>query len=128
MRMALDAAGMEPRAIGAVFASANSSPKLDADEAWAIAAVFGGEPVPVCAVKSMLGESYGAGGAVAFVSAVLALKHGVVPPTVNYDEGDAACALPGVRAEAQPLPRPTVLVNAVDPGGACFTAVLRHGK
>jgi len=124
MRMALTDAGVSPQAVGAVFASANSSRDLDAAEARAILAVFGREPVPVCAVKSMLGESYGASSAVAFVSAVLALKHRLVPPTVNYEQGDADCELPGLSAEPQPLAKPVVLVNTIDPGGACVSVLL----
>ena len=90
MSLALDHSGLAPSDVAAVFASANSTPALDAVEAAAIADVFGPSNVPVVAVKGALGEC-GASSAGSLVAAIGALRSGQLPPTVGTQMLDPAC-------------------------------------
>jgi len=125
MRLALDDAGIGAEEVGVVFAAANSGEAFDAAEARALWDVFGDISAPVCAVKSMLGETFGAGGPLALCAAALALRERTAPPTVNYEQGDEELTLAGVSQNTQPIDSPVALVNAMDPGGACSSLVLR---
>ncbi|MEU9507193.1 ketosynthase chain-length factor [Micromonospora sp. NPDC048170] len=78
---ALADAGLRPERIGAVFADAAAVPELDRQEAHAIAGVFGPYGVPVTAPKTMTGRLYAGGAALDLVTALLALRDGVIPPT-----------------------------------------------
>jgi act minimal PKS chain-length factor (CLF/KS beta) len=76
-------AGTEPADVDVVFADAAATPLLDRVEADAIAAVFGPRAVPVTAPKTMLGRMYAGAGALDVAAALLAIRDGVLPPTVN---------------------------------------------
>ncbi|MBL6279292.1 ketosynthase chain-length factor [Micromonospora fiedleri] len=80
---ALVDAGLRPGRIGAVFADAAAVPELDRQEAAAIAGVFGPYGVPVTAPKTMTGRLYAGGAALDLVTALLALRDGVIPPTTG---------------------------------------------
>jgi 3-oxoacyl-(acyl-carrier-protein) synthase len=123
MRLALEDAAIEPSDIGAVYASANSTPELDGVEAAALADIFGARTVPVAAVKGALGEC-GASGAGALVAALLCGVHGLVPPTAGWTLPDPACDV-AVAAEPRSLERPFVLVNAFASGGTNYSIVAR---
>jgi 3-oxoacyl-[acyl-carrier-protein] synthase II len=98
MQLALDNAGIAAGRVGYVSAHATSTPGGDGEEAAAIAAVFGGsrDTLHVSAVKSMTGHLLGAAGALGALAAVLAIYKGVVPPTINLDNLDPACAALGL--------------------------------
>jgi 3-oxoacyl-[acyl-carrier-protein] synthase II len=97
MQLALDDAGIGAGSIGYVSAHATSTPGGDGEEAAAIAAVLGGNrDVHVSAVKSMTGHLLGAAGALGALAAVLAIERGVIPPTINLDKVDPACASLGL--------------------------------
>jgi act minimal PKS chain-length factor (CLF/KS beta) len=83
IELALADAGLAPADIGMVFADAAAMPDLDAAEAAAITAVFGPGGVPVTAPKTMTGRLYAGGAALDVATALLALRDGVIPPTVN---------------------------------------------
>ncbi|WP_433226058.1 ketosynthase chain-length factor [Actinomadura formosensis] len=110
---ALDDAGVDPSGIGAVFADASGVPSLDLVEAEAIRRVFGkrSTPVPVTAPKTMFGRLSSGGGPVDVAAALLALRDGVVPPTVNVGDLAPGCELDLVR-EARPVPLSAALVIA----------------
>lgn len=93
MRAALARAGMQPHEIDYVSAHATSTPGGDGEEASAIAAVFGDNKssLHVSAVKSMTGHLLGAAGAMGVFAAVLAIRDGMVPPTINLENMDPAC-------------------------------------
>jgi len=88
MKIALREAGMEPGDIRHINAHATSTPQGDMAEAGAIRAALGSaiDNVIVTSTKSMTGHLLGAAGALESVSTVLALHHGVVPPTINLDD------------------------------------------
>src|SRR5688572_22433854 len=93
MRSALARAGLDPSEVDYVSAHATSTPGGDGEEAAAIANVFAGnkDTLSVSAVKSMTGHLLGAAGAMGVLAAVLAIHHGVVPPTINLENIDPAC-------------------------------------
>jgi len=98
MQLALADGGLAPGQLGYVSAHATSTPAGDGEEAQAIAAVFAGarEQLHVSAVKSMTGHLLGGAGALGALAAALAIHHGVIPPTINLDRLDPACAALGL--------------------------------
>ena len=128
MTVALENAGVDAGDVDAVFADALGTPEGDALEAGAIKKVFGDRvsELPVTAPKSMVGRLYAGGASLDVASALLAMRDGVLPPTVNLDEPADGCDLrfvtkPGEKAELR-----TVLVNARGFGGFNSALVLRR--
>jgi 3-oxoacyl-[acyl-carrier-protein] synthase II len=93
MRAALARAGVAAHEIDYVSAHATSTPGGDGEEAAAIAAVFGESKrsLHVSGVKSMTGHLLGAAGAMGAFAAVMAIRDGIVPPTINLENVDPAC-------------------------------------
>ena len=116
---ALRGSGLGAEDIDCVLACANSSRELDRMETQAIKEALGGHAlrIPVSAIKSMIGETYSASGALAAAAAVGAVRRGAVPPTVNYGERDPACDLDCVPNKARRQRLRNVLVTASDPYG-----------
>ncbi|RAY12725.1 ketosynthase chain-length factor [Actinomadura craniellae] len=81
--LALADAGVTAREVDVVFADAAGVPELDAIEADALRALFGPSGVPVTAPKTMTGRLGAGGAALDLATALLAIRHGVIPPTVN---------------------------------------------
>jgi len=102
MQLALDDAGVPAERVGYVSAHATSTPGGDGEEAAAIASVFsaGKGSLHVSAVKSMTGHLLGAAGALGALAAVLAIDKGAIPPTINLDNLDPACAALGLNFTA----------------------------
>jgi 3-oxoacyl-[acyl-carrier-protein] synthase II len=98
MQLALADAGVAPERVGYVSAHATSTPAGDGEEAAAIAAVFAAnrDRLHVSAIKSMTGHLLGAAGALGALAAVLSIHRGVIPPTINLDNVDPACAALGL--------------------------------
>ena len=94
MRTALTRAGLQPQDIDYVSAHATSTPGGDGEEGAAIAHVFADNKstLLVSAVKSMTGHLLGAAGSMGSLAAVLAIRDGVVPPTINLEKVEPACA------------------------------------
>jgi 3-oxoacyl-[acyl-carrier-protein] synthase II len=91
-RRALEKAGLPPDAVDHVNAHATSTPEGDKAELQAIRTIFGDHAprVAVTANKSMLGHTLGAAGAIEAVATIMALRTGIVPPTINLDDPDEA--------------------------------------
>ena len=98
MQLALAGASLAPERVGYVSAHATSTQGGDGEEAAAIAAVFGrgGDRLHVSAVKSMTGHLLGAAGALGAFAATMAIHRGVIPPTINLENLDRACAALGL--------------------------------
>ena len=113
MALACDRAGVAPRSVDLVSASASSSREADFVEAAAIGGLLGCD-VPVTAVKSMLGECMGASGALQTAAALVALESGTIPPTINTTEVDPE--IQPLALVSRPLARTirTVLVPSLD--------------
>jgi 3-oxoacyl-[acyl-carrier-protein] synthase II len=95
MRAALADAALAPEQVGYINAHGTSTRVNDLVETLAIKAVFGEAAyrIPISSSKSMLGHLIGAAGAVELVISILALRQGVLPPTINYEVPDPACDL-----------------------------------
>jgi 3-oxoacyl-[acyl-carrier-protein] synthase II len=124
MRLALDDAGIEPRDVDVVYASANATRTLDRAEADALNELFGAESCVVTSVKGSLGES-GASGSAACAAALLCGRAGRVPPISGFAKPDAAAAALRLAVAPVDAPGPIALVNSFASGGALFSVVLR---
>jgi 3-oxoacyl-[acyl-carrier-protein] synthase II len=89
MAAALSDAGVHPGDVGYISAHATSTPLGDRAEARAIKRVFGQGKVAVGALKSMTGHMLGASGAIESAFALMSLREGVMPPTINLQEPDS---------------------------------------
>jgi 3-oxoacyl-[acyl-carrier-protein] synthase II len=95
MKLALENANLKVDDIGYINAHGTSTPLNDKSETAAIKTVFGEQAyaIPVSSTKSMTGHLLGASGAVEAVFSILALREGVLPPTINYQTPDPECDL-----------------------------------
>ncbi len=119
MRVALARAGVELEQVGYINAHGTSTPLGDAAETKAIKDVFGDHAykLAVSSTKSMMGHTFGAAGAIEAIMCVLALRDGVLPPTINYRDPDPACDLDYVPNEARRVKVDVALSNAMGLGG-----------
>lgn len=81
--------------------------------------------IPVSAVKSMIGQSYSAGGLMNLGGALLALNKGVIPPTLNLEDPDPSCDLDYVPKKSRLNDVKTVIVAAISFGGTHSATVVR---
>ncbi len=126
MRVALDDAGLEPGDIKAVFADGLGHPEWDAIEARTLKEVFGEAGVPVTVPKSMTGRLYAGGASLDVASALLAMREGVIPPTINVDRPcEEASGLDLVTGSAREADLGAVLVAARGYGGFNAALVLK---
>ena len=125
--IALDDAGIAPDDVDVVFADAAGIPEADAIEAQVIKDVFGdrASEVPVTAPKTMVGRLYAGGASLDAAAALLAIRDGVIPPTINLDE-PADGDLNFVTGSAREADVGTVLINARGYGGFNSALVLRR--
>jgi len=119
MEAALQDAGLAPADLGYINAHGTSTPANDKTETAAIKLAFrdAAYQIPISSTKSMTGHLLGAAGAIESVSCLLALRDGVLPPTINYETPDPECDLdyvPNVRREA---PITTAMTNSFGFGG-----------
>jgi 3-oxoacyl-[acyl-carrier-protein] synthase II len=124
MRLALDDAGLAPDAVDVVYASANATRQLDAVEAEALTALFGGTRTVITSLKGAIGES-GIAGSAACAAALLCGRAGRVPPIAGLSEPDPATAALRLAKTSLDAPGPIALVNGFSSGGALFSVVMR---
>jgi len=119
MQAALDRAGVEPERVGYVNAHGTSTPLGDAAETKAIKDVFGDHAynLAVSSTKSVMGHCFGAAGAIEAMMCVLAVRDGVLPPTINYRNPDPICDLDYVPNESRKADVEVALSNAMGLGG-----------
>jgi nodulation protein E len=119
MRCAIADAGIQPPAIGYINAHGTGTLANDATETAAIRQVFGAhaDRLAVSSTKSMHGHTLGAAGAIEAVATLLALHHGILPPTANFTEADPACDLDVIPNIARPAPSEFALSNSFAFGG-----------
>ena len=103
MSMALRDGGIDPTDVGYINAHGTGTPANDPNETKAIRRVFGDHAarLAVSSTKSAHGHALGAAGAIEAVATVLAIKHGVLPPTLNFTNSDPECDLDYVPNEAR---------------------------
>jgi 3-oxoacyl-[acyl-carrier-protein] synthase II len=126
MARAIRDAHLEPEQVQYVAAHGTSTPLNDATETKAIRSAFGdhADRLAVSSNKSMLGHTLGAAGAVSALAAVLAIRDGVIPPTINQETSDPACDLDYVPNVARQQPVDVAMVNGFGFGGQNAVAVI----
>jgi len=126
MQAALRNADVPPEAIEYINAHATGTPLGDVAETLAIKRVFGERAydIPVSATKSMIGHLFGAAGAVEGIATILALREGILPPTINLDTPDPECDLDYVPNVARAVPIEVAMSNSFGLGGQNAVIVL----
>jgi 3-oxoacyl-[acyl-carrier-protein] synthase II len=112
--------------VGYINAHGTSTQVNDRVETIAIRSVFGDRRVPLSSNKSMIGHTLGAAGAIEAAATVLAVHHGILPPTINYETRDPECDLDVVPNEAREVSIDVAASNAFGFGGQ--NAVLVFAK
>ncbi|MFC7612595.1 beta-ketoacyl synthase N-terminal-like domain-containing protein [Actinokineospora soli] len=128
MRRALADAGLDTDDVDYVNGHGTGTPANDAMEKKVMRAVFGERAgaVPTSSIKSFIGHTLGAAGAVEAVASVLALRTATAPPTIGFtDEAIAASTLDFVPNAARPMPMSVVVSNNYAFGGNNAALVLR---
>ncbi|MGI8962492.1 MAG: beta-ketoacyl-[acyl-carrier-protein] synthase family protein [Bryobacteraceae bacterium] len=128
MRWALRDAGIGPEQIAYINAHGTGTVANDVTESQAIRCVFSrqADSLLVSSTKSMHGHTLGAAGAIEAIATLLALKHGVVPPTANFTSADPACALDVVPNTARLARVETAISNTFAFGGLNATLVMKR--
>jgi 3-oxoacyl-[acyl-carrier-protein] synthase II len=123
MEGALRSAGLDPGEIDYINAHGTATAFNDASEGKAIAELF--NRVPVSSTKGMMGHSLGAAGAIEAVISLLALQHQILPPNINFREGDEGLDLNIVANESKSASIRTVLSNSFGFGGTNASVIMR---
>jgi 3-oxoacyl-[acyl-carrier-protein] synthase II len=132
MQRALTDGGLNPTDVGYINAHGTSTLLGDIAETRAIKRIFGehAKKVSISSTKSEIGHLLGASGGVELIFAILAIKHGVIPPTINLDDPDPECDLDYTANEAREKRLKAAISNSFGFGGhnACLAVgELRNG-
>jgi 3-oxoacyl-[acyl-carrier-protein] synthase II len=130
MAGALRDAGLRPEDVGYVNAHGTSTPYNDKTETLAIKQVFGehARRLAVSSTKSMTGHLLGAAGGIETIVTVLALQHGLLPPTINYETPDPECDLDYVPNTARKAEVDVAISNGFGFGGTNATLAFRRWR
>jgi 3-oxoacyl-[acyl-carrier-protein] synthase II len=128
MTAVLKDAGVSPGEIDYVNAHGTSTKLNDAAETKALKSALGHRAfeIPISSNKSMIGHLVAAGGAVETIASVLTIKHGIIPPTINYETPDPDCDLDYVPNKARRVKANTVLCDSFGLGGQNCCLVIRR--
>lgn len=110
---------MQPSEVNYSVAHGTGTPLNDAAETQAIKTAFGEQAyrIPISSPKSMVGHLLGAAGAISALAAVLAIRDGLIPPTLNLDNPAPECDLDYVPNMARTAPVEVALINGFGFGG-----------
>jgi len=127
MRMAIKDAGLKPEDVDHINAHGTSTPLNDLTETIAIKRVFGdyAKKIPISATKSMTGHLLGAAGSTEAIFTVLAIRDGIMPPTLNYEEPDPQCDLDYVPNVSRRKSLRIAMSNAFGFGGTNATLIFK---
>jgi 3-oxoacyl-[acyl-carrier-protein] synthase II len=127
MRLALEDAGLTPEDVDYISAHGTSTEENDKIETLAIRALFGrrAAKVPISSIKSMVGHLIAAAGATELIVCVLAIRDGMIPPTINYQTADPNCDLDYVPNQARKAAIRTCLSNSFGFGGQNDTLIVK---
>jgi 3-oxoacyl-[acyl-carrier-protein] synthase II len=119
MKMALRSGGLTIEDVNYINAHGTSTPQGDVCETQAIKTVFGerAKKTAVSSTKGATGHMLGAAGAVEMTACALAIKHGIVPPTINYQTPDPECDLDYVPNTAREMKVNAIINNSFGFGG-----------
>ena len=127
MELAIKDAGLKPEDISYINAHGTSTKLNDKVETFAIKTVFKehAKKVPISSTKSMTGHLLGAAGGIEFAACTLAIRDGVVPPTINYETPDPDCDLDYVPNTARKISVTAAMSNSLGFGGHNATVVVK---
>ena len=127
MLLAIEDANLNINDIDYINAHGTSTVTNDSGETKAIKTVFGNTAynIPISSTKSMTGHLIGAAGAVELISCILAIKNGVIPPTINLEHTDPECDLDYVANRARKKEINTVMSNSFGFGGNNSTIIVK---
>ncbi len=119
MRDALNEAGLAPETVGYINAHGTGTPGNDPVETRAIREVFGAhaDKLAISSTKSMHGHALGGAGALEAIATILAMYHGILPPTANYNERDPECDLDYIPNQPRAAKVEAALSNSFAFGG-----------
>ncbi len=128
MAAALADARIRVEEVGYINAHGTSTPLNDKMETAAVKTVFGdhARSLALGSTKSMTGHLLGAAGGIEFIATVLALREGILPPTINYEHPDPECDLDCVPNEARRVTLQAALSNSLGFGGHNVTLAARR--
>jgi len=126
IREALAKSGKKIGDIDYISSCANSTADLDKVEVKVLQRIFGDKlkKVPVSSIKSMVGETFSASGALQVISCIGAMHRGIIPPTINYKKHDPLCAIDCVPNVPRKKNIKTALVVSSGPGGYNSACIL----
>lgn len=126
MKMALEEAGMKPSDIGYINAHGTSTPKGDEIEAGAVRRLFDGVDVSMSSTKSAIGHLLGGAGSVEAIFAILAVKTGDLPPTLNLDNpSESVKSMDLVPHQSKHKPVNAALSNSFGFGGTNASLIFK---
>ena len=130
MEMALADAGIGSDQIGYVNAHGTSTQANDGAETAALKTFFGGKEKtpPISSTKSMTGHTLGAAGAIEAVICILAMREGMLPPTINQEVADPDCDLDYIPNTARQAQVEYSLSNSMGFGGHNVALILKRGE
>jgi len=126
MRAALANAALPPGAIDYFNAHGTSTKHNDASESLALRNVFGDAMPPVSSTKSMTGHLLGAAGSIEAIICWLAIRDGILPPSINYDTPDPECSVNLVANEARDAKVAIAMSNSLGFGGHNASLILKR--
>ena len=128
MRLAMEDAGLKPEDIDYINAHGTGTKENDSVETLAIRKVFGerAPKIAISSIKSMMGHLIAAAGVVELITCILAIRDGIIPPTINYKTPDPACDLDYVPNQARKTPVNVALSNSFGFGGQNDTLIVRR--
>jgi 3-oxoacyl-[acyl-carrier-protein] synthase II len=128
MKIAVEGAGLNPENVDYINAHGTSTPLNDVAETIAIKRAFGDHAykLAISSTKSMTGHLLGAAGGAESVATVLTIKHGVIPPTINYEYPDPECDLDYVPNEAREADVKVAITNSFAFGGQNATLAFKR--
>jgi len=127
IHLALQNAGIKPNDVDYINAHGSSTPLNDKIETKIIKEIFGeyAYKIPISSIKSMIGHTLGAAGAIEAIASVLTIKHQYIPPTINYEIQDPECDLDYVPNRGRSAIVNIVLTNSYGFGGKNSAIILR---
>jgi len=117
MQLAVKDAGLALEEIGYINAHGTSTKLNDKTETLAIKKAFNNRNIPVSSIKSMVGHTMGAAGAIEAAATLLAVHHGILPPTINHNTSDPECDLDVVPNKARKEAITAAISNSFGFGG-----------
>jgi 3-oxoacyl-[acyl-carrier-protein] synthase II len=130
MQAALNDAGLNPQQVNYINAHGTSTKLNDKVETLAIKKIFGdySKKIWISSTKSMTGHLLGAAGGIEFIACCLAIKEGIVPPTINYEYPDPECDLDYVPNISRRGKIEVAMTNSLGFGGHNATLIVKKFK